>query len=526
MAGPETQAHSTSPPSDRATMVLAIVHLLFAVLVIAGWVYDVPRLRGAAFGTFVAPNSALLFMVSALAVLAQRLVRPASAARVVGLSLGIFVAIFSALALAQRFVSVDLHIESFFLRSTLKHWNFPGVPAGRMAIPTCCAFVLVGMAIAFLSSRMRFIVDLCASGVFATGYLAVLGYVYGQRTFYGYVMALGTAVMLLGTSALLVAAAEQSWLRSVALSNNAGGIMIRRLSPVFLVLMPSFGWLRLRAESYGWLPHPFATALFASGSVLIFAAIALLIASKLNGIDARRKQTETALLRTEKLATAGRLAATVAHEINNPLEAALNSVFLARSSGVNEVAEKYLSIAERELQRVAALARRSLGFYRSQESSERTDLSHELTEVVELLRPQADVKHVTLEARVAKGLLVVAAPGELRQIFTNLVVNALTATNAGGQVFLGAFDTGDNSEIRVTDTGHGIPAEVRDRIFEPFFTTGSKSGLGLGLYVVQELVTRNGGTLTCESSTRDDQHGTTFTIVLPRATAPRAAAAS
>jgi signal transduction histidine kinase len=142
------------------------------------------------------------------------------------------------------------------------------------------------------------------------------------------------------------------------------------------------------------------------------------------------------------------------------------------------------------------------------------------------VRPQADVKGVALEVNASDGLSVVAAPGDLRQIFSNLVVNALNATNRGGRVLVHAAAANDDVRAAVSDTGQGIPADVCERIFEPFFTTNTKTGVGLGLFVVQELVTKNGGTVRCQSSTRAEDHGTTFTITLPRAHAHKAAAAS
>jgi signal transduction histidine kinase len=346
----------------------------------------------------------------------------------------------------------------------------------------------------------------------------VLAYLYGLRSFYGYVMALPTAVMFMLSAGMLLAAAERSWLRSVAVTPEAGGIVVRRLTPLILLLLPSLGWVRMMVEKRNWVPHEFATALLALITVLIFTITGLVVAQKLNHLDAERKQAQAALVQSEKLATAGRLAATVAHEINNPLAAALNSIFLARTSNLNETAKYYLEVAERELQRVAAMTRRSLGFYRGQNRPDRVDLNAELREVMDVMRPHASAKGVQLSLYGDNDLWIVAAGGELRQVFSNLVANAIEATAHGGYVLVEARQKGRSAaEVTVQDNGCGISPEQRSHIFEPFFTTKTKTGVGLGLFVVGELVSKNGGTVRCESSIEPEKHGTTFFVSLPLA---------
>ena len=518
---------TTSAPSNSVAFPLAALHILFGGAVIAGWIYRVPVLKGQWFGTFVAPNTALLFVIAGLAVLAHRFAGRTRVMGWLGIALGIAIALFAAATTFERSTGLDLGIDRLFLGAYLPDWTLTDAPPGRMAAPSAVAFLLAGLGIAFLRRKRGNIVDWISAGVFTIGYLAVLGYVYGLRSFYGYVMALPTAVMFLLTTALLLAAAERSWLRSLAVTPEAGGIVVRRLTPLILLLLPGLGWVRITVDKRGWVPHEFATALFALTTVLVFTVTALFMAQKLNRIDAERKQAQAALVQSEKMATAGRLAATVAHEINNPLAAALNSIFLARTSNLNESAQYYLQVAERELQRVAAMTRRSLGFYRGQTKPDRIDLNAELREVMDVMRPHAMGKGVQLSLHSDNDVWVIATAGELRQVFSNLVANAIEATAHGGYVIVEARVKGHSTaEVRVQDNGCGIAPEQRSHIFEPFFTTKQKTGVGLGLFVVGELVDKNGGSVRCDSSTTPEKHGTTFTVALPLAKARIVARAS
>ncbi len=500
-------------PGRRLSLLLSGVLVLAGSLMIAGWVYHVPILKGAMFGTFVAPNTALLLLLTGISIAAQGVRR----LYIPGLLIGFLVGGLAATILFQYATGIDIGVDRFFLASRLPDWNVPTRP-GRMAAPTTFAFVLVGTTLVWLKRRNSLIVDLGAAGVLTTGYLAVLGYVYGLRPFYGYIMALPTACLLVVTAVALLAAANTSQLRDVVLSSEAGGIMLRRMGPLVIVLLPILGWARLTAQKQGWIPLEFGTALFVLTVILVFTGSALLTAATLNRVDAQRKQAQQALIRTEKLAAAGRLAATVAHEINNPLAAALNTIYLARTSDSLKEVNRFLEIAERELTRVSAVTRQSLGFYRGQTKASRVDLHAALTEVVDVFRSAAAAKGIALECRCRPGVSVIAEEGELRQIFSNLIANAIDATGKGGHVTLEAVHGANGLvEITVADDGCGIAAESRNQVFEPFFTTKPNVGTGLGLFVVKELVAKNKGELNLVSSVDAQQHGTRLTIKLPMA---------
>jgi signal transduction histidine kinase len=232
---------------------------------------------------------------------------------------------------------------------------------------------------------------------------------------------------------------------------------------------------------------------------------------------ADEKMTEEALRKTEKMAAAGRMAAAIAHEINNPLEAVINLMFLMRGEPMSREATRYLSMAEAEIERVSRIARQTLAFYRDTGKPGRVD-------VRELLNMTMDVHafrhgHVQVHRRYRTDQAVAGFPGELQQVFHNLIGNAVEA--GARDVWLRVDrgkDHGGRSGVRVTiaDNGSGIDETVRGRIFHPFFTTKGDAGTGLGLWVSRGVILRHEGSIQVRTSTRDACKGTCFQIFLPR----------
>jgi PAS domain S-box-containing protein len=224
-----------------------------------------------------------------------------------------------------------------------------------------------------------------------------------------------------------------------------------------------------------------------------------------------RKQNEEALLRAEKLAAAGRLAATVAHEINNPLEAVMNLVYIAKTGASDPV--QVLTLAERELSRVAAIAKQTLGFYRDTGTPVDVDLVNVLNETVELYAGKLESKAITVEKRFQAAPVIRARRGDLYQIFANLVTNAIDASPHAGKIVLKLEQTeAGEVQIEVLDQGPGVAPEVAARLFEPFFTTKKDIGTGLGLWVSRRLVEQLGGSITFENP--DNARGTSFKVSL------------
>lgn len=236
-----------------------------------------------------------------------------------------------------------------------------------------------------------------------------------------------------------------------------------------------------------------------------------------------RKISEEALRRAEKLATAGRLSATLAHELNNPLEAITNLIYIVRnSSGVDEKSKKRLDLADQELSRVAHLTKQTLGFYRDSSSPVRLDLSEVMDEVLAIYMRKLESKGVSVHKQYSQSDEVIAYPGEVRQIFSNLIGNAIDAMTDSGCVSIKIANSrewrnGDRSGVRATifDSGSGIDPAIKPRLFEPFYTTKTDIGTGLGLWLAKELVQKHGGSISVHSSIRTGSSGTAFSVFLP-----------
>ncbi len=240
-------------------------------------------------------------------------------------------------------------------------------------------------------------------------------------------------------------------------------------------------------------------------------ALAMPVATALD-----RRRAEAALERSERLATAGRLAATIAHEINNPLSAVLNLVFLLRNTPVNvEEQRRYLDQIDQEVARISQIAKRTLGFYRDDSRPVRVDVSSMVNNVLNLYSATLKSRNVRAENWVEDDCVVVAAQGELQQVLSNLVSNAIDACSRGGKISLRSEHRGGSVHLSVADSGHGIGTDYLAHIFEPFFTTKKDVGTGLGLWICRKIVEKHGGTITVESSTDDVFHGSVFTLHLP-----------
>ena len=237
---------------------------------------------------------------------------------------------------------------------------------------------------------------------------------------------------------------------------------------------------------------------------------------------AQFRQAEEAMRKSEKLAVAGRLAASIAHEINNPLEAITNLLYLMRTTTADPQMMEYLAVAEQELSRVTEIVKQTLKFYREPSLHAPTQVAEVLESVLQLYAPRIAARNV----RVCKDFRsidpVTLAAGELRQVFANLIGNALDAMRGGGKLRLRARhgrDLGNGQQpgvlISVADTGTGIPVELRAKIFEPFVSTKGDTGTGLGLWITHEIVQKYAGRIRVRSSVHPQRSGTIFRVFLP-----------
>jgi signal transduction histidine kinase len=237
---------------------------------------------------------------------------------------------------------------------------------------------------------------------------------------------------------------------------------------------------------------------------------------------AERRVVEEALRKSEKLAVAGRLAASISHEINNPLESVTNLLYLIGSSSSLEESKKYGEIAEEELARVAEIVTQTLRFYREPSKPVIVEIPGLVDSALLLYRARLNSAEIVVERDFRECSPIVARAGELRQLILNLIGNALDAIGRGGRLKIRVTNTrehrnGSRPGIRLTiaDTGSGIPPEIRKTLFEPFVSTKSDTGTGLGLWVSSEIVSKHGGTIQVKSSARSPNTGTAFSVFLP-----------
>ncbi|MBV8114811.1 MAG: PAS domain-containing protein, partial [Silvibacterium sp.] len=235
-----------------------------------------------------------------------------------------------------------------------------------------------------------------------------------------------------------------------------------------------------------------------------------------------RRRTEAALRKTEKLAATGRLAATIAHEINNPLESITNLLYLMRQRPLDPTSAEYANLAQHELARVSEITQQMLRFYRQPTVPSLSNVGDLLDSVLTLYHGRVTALHVEVVRRYEPDVKLLCFAGELRQLFANLIGNALDAMTPGGGRLMLRMRHAANGGVRVTvaDTGSGMSRGVLQRIFEPFFTTKVAVGTGLGLWVSAEIISKHKGTIRVRSRLRDDHRGggTVFSVVFPQRT--------
>ena len=242
-----------------------------------------------------------------------------------------------------------------------------------------------------------------------------------------------------------------------------------------------------------------------------------------------QKKLEATLRTTERLASVGRLAATVAHEINNPLEAITNFIYLAKQQpGLSEKLQRYLTNADQELRRVAHIAQQTLGFYRDNSKAAELSVAELIGDVLTIYERKITYKQLRVEREVEPGLTINTVGGELKQVLSNLIANAIDASSEGGKIVIRCRATRKarsgiyGIQITVADTGVGISKDDQRQLFAPFFTTKKDVGTGLGLWITKDLVEKKGGNIRFRS-TDQKPSGTVMSVFLPQSEAASAA---
>lgn len=234
-----------------------------------------------------------------------------------------------------------------------------------------------------------------------------------------------------------------------------------------------------------------AAPIFLNGKILGGVAV--------NTDVTQTRQKEEALRKAEKLAAVGQLASSIAHEINNPLEAITNLLYLVRHSQSMDDVQDYARIAQEELARVTEITVQTLRFHRQQSKPSQVDMAELLRTVMSLYTGRLLVRGISVEMKLVVAPSVLCLEGEIRQVVNNLVRNALDAMGTGGQLFIRLHPQIDSRSgkhgirITVADTGEGISPQIQPRLFEPFQTTKELTGTGLGLWVSKGIVEKHGG---------------------------------
>lgn len=241
----------------------------------------------------------------------------------------------------------------------------------------------------------------------------------------------------------------------------------------------------------------------------------------------RQQMAEKALRESEKLAVAGRMAASIAHEINNPLAAITNLLYLCSTANSMPDIKNYLEMAQQEMARVTAITNHTLQFYRHVAHPAPVKITEVLDSVLVLFHSRLNHAGIKIEKHYQDTAPVMGLSGELRQLLANLIGNALDAMRSGGKLTVRAhnaqeFSNGNRQGVRVViaDTGAGISPEMKSRIFDAFVTTKGQTGTGLGLWISADIIQKHSGTVRVKSCATPGKSGTVFSIFLPAEPAP------
>ena len=241
------------------------------------------------------------------------------------------------------------------------------------------------------------------------------------------------------------------------------------------------------------------------------------------GVDVtERSRAEHALMQAEKLSAVGRLAASIAHEINNPLEAVTNLLFLLESTNDREQRNMFLKAAQQELDRVAKITVQTLRFNRENARQTTVRIEDIVENVLTLFSGRLRNSEIEIDRQYRSRGEIVGLEGDLRQVFVNLLSNALDASHQGGRIVVRIRDSEDyrtgvaGVRVLIADAGVGIPPENAKRLFQPFFTTKEHTGTGLGLWVTKTILEKHDSRIAVRSRAGRESHGSVFSVFFPR----------
>ncbi len=245
-------------------------------------------------------------------------------------------------------------------------------------------------------------------------------------------------------------------------------------------------------------------------------------ASKILRDISSRKRIEQSLLQAEKIAATGRMAATIAHEVNNPLAAVMNLLYLLREKITDDEGRGFLATAEDELGRVSHIAKQTLGYYREHTAASLASVSDIAEHALTIYEPRCTAAGITIRKSIGPSTKIVLRRGEIMQVISNLIANSIYAMPNGGTLSISVCDdssAGNGVVLAVGDNGVGIGPNDLPKVFDAFFTTRDTVGTGIGLFVAKQFVEGHGGRISIESDSESEKHGTIVRLLLPLHTA-------
>jgi signal transduction histidine kinase len=500
-------AVDVKPSSEAGRRTLTVVCRAAATFLIVagscvllGWQFRVPLLRGEFQGTFVAPLTALYISLLGGCIFALGMWPDRRGVKWVTRFVALVVILHSLEIVWETVTGQYLPFHARFFAHRMDDWLVTPTK-GRYSFPAAMAFFFAASSLLFQTLRRYREASVLYIPSLAVAYLALIGYAYSVQTLYGGYMALNTAMLFLILGIALACLRPDYGMPALLISDQAGGIVFRRMFPLVVIAFPMLGGLRLELQKDGWVSSEIGTALFVITTVIIFVSMLISMVRALDRLDTERTKAIAVMQQSEKLAVAGRLASTVAHEINNPLEAIVNLVYLLRlDPSLSAEAREYVKIMEQELARVSHMTRRTLGFYRETSSAIAVSLNDVVREITDIYGALAERRGINLRLALGADFRVRTVPTELRQILLNILINALEASpSTTGIVTVGTRAEDGFGVIEVEDNGDGIPADLQQKIFTPFFTTKQDTGTGIGLWVSRQLAEKSAGDLQFES---------------------------
>ncbi len=500
----------TARVARQLTRVAAVMVVILGVVVLAAWMTH-PIAAAVLPGLTSMKANASVAMVAAGMGLALWHRAPRTRSPLT-FALAVPVLLIAILTLYEYAFGADLHFDQILFRDPAR----VGYP-GRMAHITALNFLMIGLALTSLARQKIIAAQLLALLPIFSSLLAFVGYLYGQPLLYGTAnqtaMALHTVVafLLLGTGILF--ADPSHGVGYVICSEGNAGWMARSLLPFAVVVPILLGWIFIHPRFNYGLPN-LGIALTVVVNIFFFVILIWFQSRQLYSADLYQKKTQAALLESERLASAGRLSATIAHEINNPLMAITTATYLLESLPLDPATHTLVLQIKDETERVAHIIEQTLGAFKETHAPEPVDLHHAIDDALHLLEKKA-ATGLRFEKNFGEPRQITTFPGELRQILTNLISNAMDAAGSGGQVRITTHPERWGARISISDSGPGVPREMLTTIFEPFISTKGDKGNGLGLWVTKNLVKKMGGQI--EVVRDPSMAGATFTFYLPDA---------